>query len=70
MSPNKPKLDQFHHHEMTDRLHVVMDMIESNLTQHPVAKLNKDIQNLIDEAHNKLFEAYQLSGKIEIDFEA
>jgi hypothetical protein len=63
----KPKLDEFHYHEMTDRLNVVMMVIENNLTQHPVAKLNKDIQNLIDDAHDKLFEAYQLSGRKELD---
>jgi len=69
MSP-KPKLDEFHYHEMTDRLSVVMTVVDNNLTQHPVAKLNKDIQKLIDEAQNKLYEAYQLSGKIENSFEA
>jgi hypothetical protein len=50
---------------MTDRLSVIMMVVENNLTQHPVAKLNKPIQTLIDEAHDKLFEAYQLAGKLE-----
>lgn len=60
-----PKLDKFHYHEMTDRIHVVMMVIDGNLTQHPVAKLNKQIQSLIDQAQDKLFEAYQLSASIE-----
>jgi len=63
----RPKLDEFHYHEMTDRLSVVMMVIDNNLTQHPVAKLNKDIQKLIDEATNKLAEAYQLSGNLELN---
>jgi hypothetical protein len=65
--PKKPKLDEFHYHEMTDRLNVVMMVIENNLTQHPVAKLNKDIQKLIDEANDKLAEAYQIAGKLEYE---
>jgi hypothetical protein len=64
-----PKLDEFHYHEMTDRLSVIMMVIENNLTQHPVAKLNKDIQTLIDEANDKLAEAYQIAGNLEIKYE-
>lgn len=63
----KPKLDELHYHEMTDRLSVVMMVVENNLIQHPVAKLNKEVQSLIDQAHEKLFEAYQLSGRMEFE---
>ena len=62
-----PKLDSYHHHEMTDRLWVVMEMLDSHLTQHPVAKLNKEIQSLIEEAQNKLYQAYLISGSIETE---
>jgi hypothetical protein len=44
-----------------------MVFIHENLTQHPVAKLNKPIQNLIDDAHNKLWEAYQLAGELSFE---
>ena len=57
-----PKLDEFHYHEMLDRLSVVMNLVDDALVQHPVAKLDKDIQRLIDEANEKLSEAYQLTG--------
>jgi len=67
MNQRKPKLDDFHYHEMTDRLSVVMMVIENNLVQHPVAKLNKEIQTLIDEANDKLAEAYQISGNLELN---
>jgi hypothetical protein len=67
MNQRKPKLDEFHYHEMTDRLSVVMMVIENNLVQHPVAKLNKEIQTLIDEANDKLAEAYQISGNLELN---
>ena len=65
----KPKLDEFHYHEMTDRLSLIMSMIDMHLHQHPVAKLNKDVSALIEEAHSKVFEAYQLAGSLEFEYE-
>ena len=59
----KDLLDQFHYHEALDRLHVVMETIDTHLTQHPVLKLNKDIAVLVEEAQTKLFQAYQLAGE-------
>lgn len=54
------ELDDFHYHEMTDRLYMIMDIIDDHIQQHPVAKIETDLSRLIDEAHNKLWEAYQL----------
>jgi hypothetical protein len=61
MSSN-PKLDKFHYHEMLDRLHVTLCMIDDHLIQHPVAELEIDIKDLISEAQDKLAEAYQITG--------
>ncbi|MDC0008766.1 hypothetical protein OAE73_00195 [bacterium] len=55
-----PELDEFHYHELLDRLHVTMSNIDDHLQQHPVAKLNTDIKDLISEAQDKLWEAYQI----------
>lgn len=57
-----PELDEFHYHELLDRLHVTMSNIDDHLQQHPVAKLNTDIKDLISEAQDKLWEAYQVTG--------
>lgn len=57
-----PGLDEFHYHELLDRLHVTMSNIDDHLQQHPVAKLNTDIKDLISEAQDKLWEAYQITG--------
>ena len=57
----KVELDKFHYHEMLDRLHVVMSMIDDHLQQHPVAKIETKIKDLISEAQDKLWEAYQLT---------
>lgn len=57
-----PELDEFHYHELLDRLHVTMSNIDDHLQQHPVAKLNTDIKDLISEAQDKLWEAYQVTA--------
>jgi len=58
----KPELDQFHYHEMLDRLHVIMSMIDDHLQQHPVAKIETEVKDLISQAQDKLWEAYQITG--------
>jgi len=59
---NTPTLDKFHYHEMLDRLHVVMEIVDTHLQQHPVAKIDNTLKDLISEAQDKLCEAYQLTG--------
>jgi len=61
--PNKPKLDEYHYHEMLDRLSVITQTIDQHLQQHPVAKIESDIGSLITEAIDKLTVAYQLTGE-------
>lgn len=63
----KPELDKFHYHEMLDRLHVVMSMADDHLQQHPVAKIESEVGQLIDSAITNLYKAYQLTGKIEFE---
>lgn len=60
----KPELDQFHYHEMLDRLYVVTEMIDTHVQQHPVAKIETTIGMLISDANDKLTTAYQLTGQI------
>lgn len=61
--PNKPKLDEYHYHEILDRLVIVMNMVDDVLIQHPVLKLDKEPSNLVEEAQNLLAQAYQLVGE-------
>jgi|TARA_B110000879_G_scaffold207316_1_gene290782 hypothetical protein len=58
------ELDDFHYHEALDRLHVIMDTIDNHLIQHSVLKLETEVKELVDEAQNKLWEAYQIIGNI------
>jgi len=57
-----PKLDDFHYHELLDRLHVIMCTIDEHIQQHPAAKLDTELNSLISAAQDKLWEAYQLTG--------
>lgn len=52
-------LDDNHYHEVLDRLHLVMSIIDDHLIQHPVCKIETDIKDLITDAQYKLWEAYQ-----------
>ena len=59
---NKPKLTEWHYHEALDRAYMIGDIIDRNLIQHPVCKLDKEVNALVEEAGMKIFEAYQLIG--------
>jgi len=58
----KPKLNKFHYHEMLDRLHVTMSMIDDHLQQHPVAKIETEVASHVSSAVDHLWQAYQLTG--------
>ena len=57
-------LDDFHYHEAVHTLNVAMSLIDSEILQHPVLKLEKDACGEIDTAMEHLMLAYQnLSAK-------
>ena len=58
----KPKLTESHYHEAMDRASVLLDNIDRHLVQHPVCKLDKEVGELVEEASQKIYEAYQLLG--------
>ena len=60
----KPELDEFHYHEMLDRIHMITCIIDDHLHQHPVGKLEHKVKDLIEIAQTNLLEAYQLVGHI------
>lgn len=50
-----PELDEFHYHEMLDRLHVMMNIVDSNIQQHPVSKINTELKDHISSAVDHLW---------------
>ena len=58
----KIQLDDYHYHELLDRLHVIMSTIDDHLIQHPVCKIETNIKDHITNAVDQLSMAYQLTG--------
>lgn len=53
------ELDNYHYHEATHTINVVIDMIDRQLLRHPVVKLEKESRHDIDKAVEYLYDAYQ-----------
>lgn len=58
----KNEINDGHYLELMDRLHIVMMNIQDHIISHPLTENEPDIQNKIEQASFKLFEAYQLVG--------
>jgi hypothetical protein len=58
----KNEINDGHYLELMDRLHIVMMNIQDHIVSHPLTENEPDIQNKIEQASFKLFEAYQLVG--------
>lgn len=62
---SKNKINPGHYLEMMDRLHIIMENINDHLLQHPVAKVDKRIDSLLNKALEELWDAYQITGNLE-----
>ena len=72
MSSKKQKknlINSGHYLELMDRIHIVMMNIQDHLIDHPLSENEKDIQKKIEKAQHKLWEAYQLVGNKEDEYE-
>ena len=67
MNELENKINPGHYHEMMDRLHIIMSIIDDHLLQHPVAKVNKDVRFQIEYALGQLWDAYQIAGKLDYE---
>ena len=65
--PEKIILDEFHYHEMLDRIHVINCTINDHLLEHPVAFKHRRVFNKIVKAHNLLADAYQMTDNLSIN---
>tara|TARA_B100000768_G_scaffold37006_1_gene35674 strand:- start:2554 stop:2766 length:213 start_codon:yes stop_codon:yes gene_type:complete len=57
------ELTDLQYHEILDRLKVVMTMIDTNIIQHPVAKIETDIKDQVCLAYDHLYKAYLISSE-------
>jgi hypothetical protein len=51
-----------HYIELLDRTHVACCMVSDHLIEHPLSMADEEIRTALEEALNKLYEAYQLIG--------
>lgn len=56
------KLDEFHYHELLDRLHVIMTNCDEHLLSHSVTPNEIEVEQHIQSALKHLMKAYQIIG--------
>ena len=57
------ELDEFHAHEVLDRLHLICSMVDDFLLSHPYVTQNVEIEAAIIDAEANLTRAYQMVGE-------
>jgi len=63
----KEKLDEFHYHEILDRLAVSISNIDNHILQHPVGKVERNVKQNVDKAIEYLCIAYQEVGSLSLN---
>lgn len=58
----KEKLNPWHWHEATDRIHCVMEIIQIMLLDHPAISQSMNLKFKVEAAQNTLGEVYQETG--------
>jgi hypothetical protein len=72
MSSKKQKknsINKGHYLELMDRLHIVMCTLNDHCIDHPLTQSDKDIKFQIEYAVGQLWDAYQLVGNKEDNYE-
>jgi len=65
----KNEINKGHYLELMDRLYVAMSNINDHILEHPLTEKETDIQLLVEESISNLWEAYQLVGQKEDEYE-
>jgi hypothetical protein len=60
----KVPLDEFHYHEVIDRLYLIANFLDEALMDHPAVLENKELKKRIKKAVKELAEAYQIAGGV------
>lgn len=58
------KVDEFHYHEVLDRLHVIMTNIDTHIVEHPVMEKHTELRKKTNDAIDILWDVYQEVGKL------
>jgi hypothetical protein len=60
-----PSLDDFSYHEVVDRCHLIMDMIQNHLIEHHAMEHHPEQVEILDKAITMVWEVYQNFGGAE-----
>jgi len=60
-----PSLDDFSYHEVADRCHLIMDMIQNHLIDHHAMKHHPEQVEILDKAITMVWKVYQNFGGAE-----
>lgn len=60
-------IDHFHKHEALDRVHVIAQMVEQFLSEHPVVMQNEKISQNVEKALDCLANCYSQIARIEVE---
>lgn len=61
----KVELDEFHYHEVVDRIYLIENNVDSFLLNHIAVKQHEDVKKRVKKASKLLVEAYQLMSGYE-----
>lgn len=61
------QIDKYGYHEVIDRLHLILSLVDEFLREHEAVKENPELLSLIGQAEDSLSDAYQLAGKISFE---
>ena len=61
------ELDDYHYHEVVDRLSCIMDNVDRQLLQHPVLKLETEVRDQVNAGLEELWQAYNKISQIHLD---
>ena len=58
----KNNLDEFHYHEVLDRLHVIMTNIDTHILDHAVMEEHATLKKSVEDSLDTLMDVYQKIG--------
>ena len=59
------KLNSGYYHETMDRLHIILENLDTHILNQPVCENHKKIRKKVEEGMTALVDAYQLVGQKE-----
>ena len=62
------KLNAGHFLEIMDRLHVAASTVDEHIMQHPVCKIDKELNKEVELALTHLYNAYQIAGNLDFEY--